>query len=78
MRAFADCPLLAEAELLKVQEAKPNFALLLLQIVSLDSFPLNTRLSSALCFKNYIRFNYVVRSVQTIVIILLLLTSRAG
>ncbi|OBT48136.1 hypothetical protein VE00_01010 [Pseudogymnoascus sp. WSF 3629] len=49
----------AEAELLKIQQEKPAFSLSLLQIVASESFPLNTRLSSALCFKNYIRFNYV-------------------
>lgn len=53
----------AEAELLKIQQEKPAFSLSLLQIVASESFPLNTRLSSALCFKNYIRFNYVVSPV---------------
>lgn len=50
----------AETELLKTQNEKPNFAILLLQIVASDAFPANTRLSSALFFKNYIKYNYTV------------------
>lgn len=49
----------AEAAL-KLEETKPNYSLLLLQIVASNDLPINTRLSSALYFKNFIRFNYVV------------------
>jgi exportin-2 (importin alpha re-exporter) len=45
---------------LKAEEKKPGFSLLLLNIVALESLPLNTRLSGALCFKNFIKFNWVV------------------
>jgi hypothetical protein len=45
---------------LKQEENKPNFSLLLLQIVSTEDLPLNTRLAGALCFKNFIKFNWVV------------------
>lgn len=48
----------AEAAL-KLEEAKPGFSLLLLNIVASESLPLNTRLSGALCFKNFIKFNWV-------------------
>ena len=48
----------AEASL-KQEEAKPNFSLALLQIVATDSFPPQTRLASALFFKNFIRRNWV-------------------
>ena len=51
--------IIAEAAL-KLEEKKPGFSLLLLNIVASDSLPLNTRLSGALCFKNFIKFNYVV------------------
>ncbi|KAG9239373.1 CAS/CSE protein [Amylocarpus encephaloides] len=44
---------------LKQEETKPNFSLLLLEIVASETLPLNTRLSSALCFKNFIKFNWV-------------------
>lgn len=44
---------------LKVEEGKPQFSLILLQIVASDPLPLKTRLSAALCFKNFIRHNYV-------------------
>ncbi|KAN0103021.1 Cse1 domain containing protein [Hyaloscypha variabilis] len=44
---------------LKDEETKPGFSLLLLNIVASESLPLNTRLSGALCFKNFIRFNWV-------------------
>lgn len=40
---------------LKQEEEKPNFSLALLQIVDNESFPLNTRLASALFFKNFIK-----------------------
>jgi len=56
---FTDELFTAEAAL-KTEEAKPGFSLLLLNIVASDSLPLNTRLSGALCFKNFIKFNYVV------------------
>ncbi|KAF8851156.1 Cse1-domain-containing protein [Acephala macrosclerotiorum] len=49
-----------QAELaLKEQEKLPGFSLLLLNIVATDSLPLNTRLSGALFFKNFIKFNWV-------------------
>ena len=47
---------------LKAEEKKPGFSLLLLNIVASESLPLNTRLSGALCFKNFIKFNWVVSS----------------
>ncbi|KAK5120062.1 hypothetical protein LTR85_006543 [Meristemomyces frigidus] len=43
---------------LKQEEAKPGFSLALLQIVATDSFPQNTRLASALFFKNFIKRNW--------------------
>lgn len=43
---------------LRQQERNPGFSLLLLQIVSLDSYPYTTRLASALCFKNFIKRNW--------------------
>jgi hypothetical protein len=45
---------------LKIEEKKSGFSLLLLNIVASESLPLNTRLSGALCFKNFIKFNWVV------------------
>jgi hypothetical protein len=45
---------------LKHEETKPGFSLLLLNIVASEALPLNTRLSGALCFKNFIKFNWVV------------------
>ncbi|CAK7563752.1 MAG: importin-alpha export receptor [Sporothrix epigloea] len=48
----------AEAAL-RQEEKKPQFCLCLLQIASSESLPLKTRLAAALCFKNYIRLNYV-------------------
>ncbi|KAI0023504.1 CAS/CSE protein [Xylariomycetidae sp. FL0641] len=48
----------AEAQL-KEEQKKPQFSLQLLKIVATDSLDLKTRLSGALCFKNFIRHNYV-------------------
>ncbi|KAH8663966.1 CAS/CSE protein [Xylariales sp. PMI_506] len=48
----------AEAAL-KLEEKKPKFSLQLLQIVHEEALPVKTRLAAALCFKNFIRFNYV-------------------
>ncbi|OTB05757.1 hypothetical protein M426DRAFT_319437 [Hypoxylon sp. CI-4A] len=48
----------AEAAL-KLEEKKPQFSLQLLKIVATDNFELKIRLSGALCFKNFIRHNYV-------------------
>ncbi|KAI1662950.1 Cse1-domain-containing protein [Daldinia decipiens] len=48
----------AENEL-KVEEKKPQFSLQLLKIVATESLQPKTRLAGALCFKNYIRHNYV-------------------
>ncbi|KAH6655266.1 chromosome segregation protein [Truncatella angustata] len=45
--------------LLKAEEKQPKFSLLLLQIVHNESLPAQNRLSAALYFKNFIRFNYV-------------------
>jgi exportin-2 (importin alpha re-exporter) len=47
---------------LKLEQQKPGFSLLLLNIVASETFPPNTRLSGALCFKNFIKFNWVVGS----------------
>lgn len=47
----------AEAALLEEQK-KPGFSLLLLQITTTTTFPYNTRLASALCFKNFIKWNW--------------------
>ncbi|RDL35142.1 putative importin-alpha export receptor [Venustampulla echinocandica] len=44
---------------LKNEETKPGFSLLLLNIVASESLPLNTRLAGALCFKNFVKFNWV-------------------
>ncbi|CAK7226235.1 importin-alpha export receptor [Sporothrix curviconia] len=48
----------AEAAL-RQEEKKPQFCLSLLQIASSEPLPLKTRLAAALCFKNFIRLNYV-------------------
>lgn len=47
---------------LKAEESKPGFSLALLQIVAADphTFPHQTRLASALFFKNFVRRNWVV------------------
>ncbi|KAI8950771.1 CAS/CSE protein [Xylaria longipes] len=45
--------------LLKEEEQKPQFSLQLLKIVATESFEPKIRLSGALCFKNFIRHNYV-------------------
>ncbi|KAK2739185.1 importin-alpha export receptor [Myotisia sp. PD_48] len=47
----------AEAAL-KQEETKPGFSILLLQITA-SAAPYNTRLASALCFKNFIKRNWV-------------------
>ncbi|KAI0875042.1 CAS/CSE protein [Hypoxylon argillaceum] len=44
---------------LKLEEKKPQFSLQLLKIVATDSFEHKIRLAGALCFKNFIRHNYV-------------------
>lgn len=51
----------AEAAL-KQQATKPQYSIALLNIVSSDTLPVNTRLSAALAFKNFIRTSYVVRA----------------
>lgn len=48
----------AAEQSLKQEETKPGFSLALLQIVATTSFPQNTRLASALFFKNFIRRNW--------------------
>ncbi|KAH3226524.1 hypothetical protein KXV86_000838 [Aspergillus fumigatus] len=47
----------AEATL-RQEEQKPGFSLQLLQITASTSYPYNTRLASALCFKNFIKRNW--------------------
>ncbi|EEH33570.1 importin alpha re-exporter [Paracoccidioides lutzii Pb01] len=47
----------AEATL-RQEETKPGFSILLLQITASSSTPYNTRLASALCFKNFIKRNW--------------------
>ncbi|KAI1500957.1 chromosome segregation protein [Biscogniauxia marginata] len=44
---------------LKLEEKKPQFSLSLLKIVASESLEPKIRLSGALCFKNFIRHNYV-------------------
>ena len=44
----------AELEI-RAEERKPGFSVLLLQITASDAFPYNTRLASALFFKNFIK-----------------------
>ncbi|KAH7358904.1 importin alpha re-exporter [Plectosphaerella cucumerina] len=44
---------------LKQEQAKSQYSIQLLNIVSSDSLPLKTRLAAALAFKNFIRSNYV-------------------
>ncbi|KAI1776156.1 putative mportin-alpha export receptor [Hypoxylon cercidicola] len=44
---------------LKLEEKKPQYSLLLLKIVATETLEPKTRLSGALCFKNFIRLNYV-------------------
>ncbi|KAK5947920.1 importin-alpha export receptor [Knufia fluminis] len=47
----------AEAQI-KAEEQRPGFALLLLQITASDSYPSQTRLASALFFKNFVKRNW--------------------
>lgn len=42
-----------------MEEQKPRFSIHLLQIVANNTIPLKIRLAGALCFKNFIRHNYV-------------------
>ncbi|KAI0119639.1 Cse1-domain-containing protein [Daldinia grandis] len=44
---------------LKLEEQKPQFSLQLLKIVATENLQPKTRLAGALCFKNFIRHNYV-------------------
>ena len=44
---------------LKQEETQPNFSLSLLQIVANENYPQPTRLASALCFKNFIKRNWI-------------------
>jgi exportin-2 (importin alpha re-exporter) len=46
--------------MLKQEQTKPGFSLVLLNIVASAPLPPTTRLSAALAFKNFIRTNYVV------------------
>ncbi|KAL2828225.1 CAS/CSE protein [Aspergillus cavernicola] len=43
---------------LRQQESNPNFAIQLLQITATETYPYNTRLASALFFKNFIKRNF--------------------
>lgn len=43
---------------LRQAEKEPGYSLVLLQIVSLESYPVTTRLASSLYFKNFIRRNW--------------------
>ena len=43
---------------LRAEEQKPGFSISLLQIAQSDSYPLTTRLASAICFKNLIKRNW--------------------
>ncbi|KAJ5475856.1 CAS/CSEC-terminal [Penicillium sp. IBT 31633x] len=43
---------------LRQEEKKPGFSLQLLQITASETTPYNTRLASALCFKNFIKRNW--------------------
>ncbi|KAI9838217.1 MAG: importin-alpha export receptor [Sclerophora amabilis] len=47
----------AESALLQ-EEGKYRFSLLLLEIVASEAYPYNTRLASALCFKNFVKRNW--------------------
>ena len=49
--------MVAEAQI-KAEEQRPGFALLLLQITASDSYPTQTRLASALFFKNFVKRNW--------------------
>jgi hypothetical protein len=60
--AVTDWPTPTAEAALKAEETKPGFSLLLLNIVASEALPLNTRLAGALCFKNFIKFNWVVCS----------------
>ena len=44
---------------LKQEETRPNFSLSLLQIVANENYAQPTRLASALCFKNFIKRNWI-------------------
>jgi Importin-beta N-terminal domain len=60
---FPRCQLLSSnhvtAEIaLREEEKKPGFSLSLLQITASPTYPYNTRLASALCFKNFIKRNW--------------------
>jgi exportin-2 (importin alpha re-exporter) len=50
------CPLGELA--LREQEKKPGFSLLLLHLTATTTYPYNTRLASALFFKNFIKRNW--------------------
>jgi len=43
---------------LRQEEKKPGFSLSLLQITASATYPYNTRLAAALCFKNFIKRNW--------------------
>jgi len=45
---------------LREQERQPGFSIALLQITASNSYPINSRLASALFFKNFIKRSWVV------------------
>lgn len=51
-------PVLLAEITLRQEEQKPGFSLQLLHITASDTTPYNTRLASALCFKNFIKRNW--------------------
>ncbi len=47
---------------MRQEESKPGFSVLLLHIVASESRSYNVRLASALCFKNFIKRYWTVRT----------------
>lgn len=45
-------------------ERQPGFSIALLQITAGDNYPSTSRLAGALCFKNFIKRNWVVRNLK--------------
>jgi exportin-2 (importin alpha re-exporter) len=52
-------PSILAEQALRQEEQKPNFSLQLLQITASASHPYNIRLASALCFKNFIKREWI-------------------
>jgi hypothetical protein len=57
---FAILTSFAAEKALKLEQAKPQYSISLLNIVASEPLPIKTRLAAALAFKNFIRTNYVV------------------